>query len=123
MTAAVVIAEPQTTVNVLEEGAAVVTERVIVQTVTVGVEGPQGPPGTGVMGPQGPPGPAGGSRHTHVQSTPSATWTVAHNLGAKPLVTVLSPGGVEVIAQVLHLSVNVTQIFFDSPATGSAIFI
>lgn len=111
MTAVIVIAEPQTTVNVLEEGAVVVAERTTVQTVTVGVEGPQGPPG-----------PAGGSRHTHVQSTPSATWTVAHNLGTSPQVSVLSPGGLRVIAQVLDLSLNVTQIIFDAPATGSAIF-
>ena len=47
-----------------------------------GPQGPQGPQGS--AGPQGPQGPAGSS-YLHTQSSPSATWTVVHNLGIRYL--------------------------------------
>lgn len=53
------------------------------------------------------------------QSSASATWTVNHNLGVRPTATILSPGGVEVEATVVHISVNQLQVLFASPQTGS----
>ena len=73
----------------------------------------KGPPGT-----KGDPG--DGSRFVFAQPVAAAVWTVAHNLGHRPQVTVWSPGGVEVIAAVVHISNNVLNILFDTPQAGSA---
>lgn len=55
------------------------------------------------------------------QPTPSATWTIAHNLGKRPLIRIFTLGGVEVEALPAHLSDNVTQIHFDLPFAGTAV--
>lgn len=69
----------------------------------------------------GPPGPlaAGSTGFTHTQSSASADWTVSHNLGFRPIVAVLTPGGVEVEADVVHTSVNQLHVYLAAPATGS----
>jgi len=73
------------------------------------------------------PGPAGasgnGARYTHTQATASAIWTANHNLGYRPTVSVFSAGGVEVEAEVLHVSVNQTRISFNVAVTGTATFV
>lgn len=71
----------------------------------------------------GPPGPAGaGAPLVHVQAAPLASWTINHNRGWRPAsVTVLSPGGVEVDAEIVHVSVNQTVINFALPYAGSAL--
>lgn len=81
-------------------------------------------PQTVVLAAVGLQGPAGGSsaRYTHTQSATSATWTVNHNLGFRPQVEVLSPGGVQVEAAVQHMSDNQTVITFTTAQTGQAIF-
>jgi len=58
--------------------------------------------------------------YTYVQSVASSSWIVNHNLGFKPAVEVLSAGGMEVEAEVMHTSNNQTIINFVSPQTGSA---
>jgi hypothetical protein len=75
-------------------------------------------------GRQGPPGVGGvsGSTFEHIQSVASSTWTINHNLGFRPNVSVTTMGGAEVLAEVLHISVNQTQITFDSPLAGIANF-
>lgn len=72
-------------------------------------------------GPQGAPGPAS-AFFEHVQAVASDAWTINHNLGFRPAVTVFSPGGVEVEADVIHVSVNQTVIAFAAPQAGSARF-
>ena len=48
------------------------------------------------------------------------TWIVNHNLGRKPAaVQILTPGGAEVLAEVLHISDNQLRVFFVQPFTGS----
>ena len=79
----------------------------------------------GTTGPQGPPGADGAdgadaSSYTHTQASASSTWTIAHNLGWRPTITVLSAGGVQMIAEVVHLSTNTAQVLFVEPTTGSA---
>jgi hypothetical protein len=74
-----------------------------------------------VVGVQGPPG-GGALRHVHTQSSASSIWTVNHNLGLRPQVEVLSPGGVQVEAAVQHITDNQTVITFNTPQTGQAIF-
>lgn len=68
----------------------------------------------------GPPGPTPGAVFEHPQPSPSAEWIVNHNLGTRPSVTVLSPGGVEVGASVVHQSANQLRIYFAQPQSGSA---
>jgi hypothetical protein len=74
----------------------------------------------GGKGDPGPPGSAGGSRYTHTQSSPSASWVVNHNMGVYPAaVSVLSSGRVEVEATVTHNSLNQLTVSFAAPFTGS----
>lgn len=48
------------------------------------------------------------------------TWIVNHNFGRKPTsVSILSPGGVEQWADIVHVSDNQLQVLFAQPYTGS----
>lgn len=85
-------------------------------TVYVGGRGGNGP--AGPSGPAGPPGPAGAT-YLHAQPFASADWIVNHNLGVRPSATVLSPGGVEVEAGVVHVSTNQLRVIFHTPQSGS----
>ena len=74
------------------------------QNLIITVEGPQGPPGPegkpgpvgpqgeSIVGPIGPMGPSGGG-HTHIQEFPALVWTIQHNLGFEPTVTVFDTEG------------------------------
>jgi len=68
---------------------------------STGSQGPQGPAGpkgdTGATGPQGPAGSitnfnANLVSFTYEQQTPQSTWTIVHNLGFKPAVSVMDYG-------------------------------
>jgi Major tropism determinant N-terminal domain len=61
-----------------------------------------------------------GSRYPQTYAA-ALTWTVSHNLGFKPAVTVLSVGGVVVWADVIHLSDNQALVTFDQPTAGQAV--
>ena len=78
----------------------------LVEVASVGVQGPAG--GTS------PP-------FRHLQSTPSDTWIVNHNLGWQPQDTILSAGSVEVAAEVIHASINQCSVHFNTPQSGVAI--
>jgi hypothetical protein len=69
----------------------------------------------------GPPGrDATGGSFDHIQASELSIWVVNHNLGWKPAaVSVRSPGGVEVIAEVIHVSENQLQVHFAAPQSGS----
>lgn len=76
----------------------------------------------GERGTQGPQGPAGVvAQYTHAQPAPSDVWVVNHNLGARPQVSVLSVGGKELMAEVIHSNENQALIYFDQPTAGTAI--
>lgn len=75
---------------------------------------------TAGQGPSGPPGVPGGT-YTHTQSLAALVWTVNHNLGYRPAVSPLSVGGVEMSAEVIHVTVNQALVYFDSPTAGLAI--
>lgn len=68
----------------------------------------------------GPPG-AGATSYDHTQSSASAEWVINHNLGRRVDITVLSPGGALVIADVVLISDNQARIYFVSPKTGTAL--
>jgi len=88
--------------------------------VVVYEDGPQGPPGReGPEGPQGPPGP-GGAGFNFTQAAPATVWTINHNLGYYPSVELFSVGGLEIDADVQHMSLNQTIVTFLIPTAGSA---
>lgn len=78
-----------------------------------------------MQGPAGPPGGGGGSGGQPVQviqSSPSLTWIINHNLGYRPQVQVYTSGGLEVFAEVIHTSINQYQVSFVQPSTGFTIY-
>lgn len=83
----------------------------------VGTTGAKGDPGS--VGEMGPPGPAGTLEGTFDEAFPEAlAWTVNHNLGRYPLVGVLTTGGAEVDADILHISANQLAVYFAVPFGG-----
>lgn len=73
-----------------------------------------------VIGPRGPA--ASGTRYIHEQSSAATTWIVNHNLGIRPAaVNVLTVGGIEMLADVIHTSDNQLQINFASPKAGRVV--
>lgn len=66
-------------------------------------------------------GGAGSVSYEHVQNTATGLWTVAHNLGFRPTVTVTTTGGLEVAGgEVVHLSLYTLTIEFDVAFSGRA---
>lgn len=93
-----------------------VDSKVVFQTITEKVfltKAMQGPPG--------PPGSSSNASFEHPQVSASDTWTVNHNLGFRPAVSILSVGGREMWAEVIHTSVNQFIAYFDAPTSGIAI--
>ena len=58
--------------------------------------------------------------YTHTQSSAASTWTVPHNLGFRPAVTVTTVGGLVMYGEEIHLSTNTLQILFVVPVSGTA---
>jgi len=71
------------------------------------------------QGPRGAPG-IGGEGFLFEQPSPSETWTINHNLGLRPDVTLFTTGGVEMVGHVVHTSVNQAVALFSSAVAGSA---
>lgn len=69
-----------------------------------------------------PEGSANFYSHTyiHTQASPSATWTINHNLGFKPSISLITDGGAEFVADVSHASVNTTIVTLSSALSGAA---
>jgi hypothetical protein len=117
----------------VEDTAITVTVADTAVSVTVAETGAQGPPGPGM--------PTGGTvgqipvkasgtdydvvwadqAHRHVQSVAAATWTVTHNLGRRPAVTVTDSSGRVVLGDVLHLSTSAVEITFSAAFAGEAL--
>lgn len=98
----------ETEVEIVEGEAPNVTIEVVEQAVVIS---------EAVVGLQG----TSGDKHFHhVQSTPSATWSITHNLGKRPAVTVVDSSGNEWITAVEHLSDNALVIRFTAPFSGDA---
>lgn len=58
--------------------------------------------------------------HVHTQASASATWTINHNLGRRPLVQLYTVGGVEFAAEITHTSVNQAVVTMASAIAGTA---
>ena len=59
-------------------------------------------------------------RYVHTQKTPSTTWTITHNLGGKPQVTVVDTGENVVHGDVQYLSNTQIICSFSAPFSGLA---
>lgn len=84
--------------------------------VTVSVSAPQLIVQAVATGPSG----SSGASFNHTQGGAASVWTINHNLGFKPSLTLFDVGGAEMEADVLHLTLNTTQVTFNSPVAGSA---
>lgn len=73
-----------------------------------------------LVGPRGADGSAA-SRFEHVQGSSSALWTVNHNFGFWPDITIFSTGGLRVEAEIIHLNLNQANVIFDDPFAGIAL--
>jgi len=62
----------------------------------------------------------GGGSYEHVQSSASATWTINHNLGFKPNITLRTTGGVEFEAEITHVSDNQAIVSLATAMAGYA---
>jgi hypothetical protein len=65
--------------------------------------------------------PTGGT-YVHNQSVSSATWTISHNMGFFPSVSVVDNGGNVVVGDVLYISENQVSISFSASFGGKAYF-
>ena len=81
----------------------------------IGVVGPQGPKGD-----PGAPG-SGGSTYVHTQSTPAATWIMAHSLGRRVHVTLFDDSFNEIETDIVQGDLNTATATFAVPVTGSAV--
>lgn len=58
--------------------------------------------------------------HRHVQSSPSAVWAVAHNLGKRPSVMVVDTALTVVDGDIEYVDDNHVEITFSAPFAGEA---
>ena len=71
---------------------------------------------------QGPAGASGSGVVPPFQFlTATQIWVINHNLNRRPLIGVFSVGGIEMMAEVIHISANQVQVIFDNPVAGYAI--
>lgn len=57
---------------------------------------------------------------TFPQPTPLATWTIAHNLGKFPSVSVVDSAGTLVVGEVTYTDANNLQVAFNAAFSGTA---
>lgn len=123
----VITSEDVTELEVIDEEVTILSVgNDITEVITTGGIGPQGPPGAdgadgaqGEPGEPGPPGPAGGTYH-HIQSSPSAVWTINHNLGFYPNVTIVDSAGSVVEGDVTYPNTNTMVLTFTGGFSGDA---
>jgi len=79
--------------------------------------GPQGP-----AGPAGAPGAAGasGGFFTFTQASPASTWTITHNLGYRPNISVVDSAGSQVEGETVWTDNNNLIITFSGAFSGVA---
>lgn len=123
----VITSEDVTELEVIDEEVTILSVgNDITEVITTGGIGPQGPPGAdgadgaqGEPGEPGPPGPAGGTYH-YIQSSPSAVWTINHNLGFYPNVTIVDSAGSVVEGDVTYPNTNTMVLTFTGGFSGDA---
>lgn len=104
-----------------EDAGSFVTVAGIGQPGPQGEPGPEGPTGPlGPTGPTGPQGPAGGEAFHFTQNEASQVWTINHNLGRHPVVSVLDSGGSQMEVDVHHTSLNQLVLTLAYAVSGTA---
>lgn len=83
--------------------------------VKVGTPGIQGKPGV-----EGEAGAGGDLSFTHPQSVASQSWSIEHNLGKHPSVTVVDSAGRVGYGTVQHIDANHLVVSFSAPFAGTA---
>jgi hypothetical protein len=58
--------------------------------------------------------------YSHTQSVASTDWSITHNLGKYPSVTIIDNAGNEIWTQVEHIDINNLVIRFNNPHSGTA---
>jgi hypothetical protein len=58
--------------------------------------------------------------YVHTQGSSSATWTINHNLGYKPIVQVFNAGSIQVLAEIEDVTINQTVVRIAPAQTGFA---
>lgn len=58
--------------------------------------------------------------YTHIQSTAAAVWTVNHNLGKNPSVTVVDSANEQVLTEIHYINLNQLQIISAGAFSGQA---
>lgn len=71
-------------------------------------------------GPKGDPGEAGTGSFVYEQEAPSSTWTINHNLGFFPGVTVVDSGGTDVVGSITYVDEDNLYVTFNAPFGGTA---
>lgn len=61
-----------------------------------------------------------GANYTHTQSVASTTWTITHNLGKNPSVTVIDSGGSYIITDISYTNTNTLVLTFSAALGGTA---
>lgn len=85
-----------------------------VNAATTGPQGPAGPAGA-----NGAPGASGGF-FTFTQASPASTWTITHNLGYRPNISVVDSAGSQVEGETVWTSTNSLTITFSGAFSGVA---
>lgn len=102
------VLESSTTLEIVEAA-----EPEVVEIVGAGPQGPRGPPG--------PPGPPGGDLSTKFeQNAAQAVWTIDHELGKYPSVTVVDSAGDAVEGAVSYPSIGRVIVRFSAAFAGTA---
>jgi hypothetical protein len=99
-------------VVVVEEINNVVVVQETVPTIVITSPGPQGPSGTSAA-----------IFYTHTQATPSAVWTIDHNLNGHPTAVVLDSAGTMCEGTFTYPTTNQMVITFSSAFSGIAYII
>lgn len=60
--------------------------------------------------------------YVHQQNTPNSSWTIAHNLGKKPSVTVVDSADEVVHGQIEYIDNNTVTLTFAGAFSGRAYF-
>ena len=63
---------------------------------------------------------AGGDTYVHSQDTPLTTWSITHNLGKRPSVTVVDSGNTVVFGEVNYVDDNNVTVTFSAGFSGKA---
>jgi hypothetical protein len=67
-------------------------------------------------------GGGGDAFYEHIQLDPEAVWTITHNLGKKPAITVVDSADTVVIGEVEYIDNNSVQLTFAAAFSGKAYF-